>query len=71
MSLKRSGNAILNTDTEAYIAAKKRLAAQKERKKKDRLIEQLNVKVLSLESEIKLLRQALEEMKDDISRLQR
>lgn len=71
MSLKRSGNAILNTDTEAYLAAKKRLASQKERKKKDQLLEQLNMKVSSLEREVKMLKRALEEIKDDISRLQR
>ena len=71
MSLKRSGNAILNTDNEAYIAAKKRLASQKERKKKDQLLEQLNVRVLSLEKEVIMLRKALEDLMNDISRLQR
>jgi hypothetical protein len=62
MGLKRSGNAILNTDNEAYLAAKKRVAAQKERKKKDLLLEQLATKVQKLENEVKILRQMIEEL---------
>ena len=67
MNLKRRGNAILNTDDEGYLSAKKRLAYQKERKEKDRLLLQLNNRVRSLEEEVKKLRYMIEEMKDDIS----
>ena len=61
MALKRSGNAILNTDNEAYLAAKKRVAAQKERKKKDLLLEQLASRVQRLEEELRYLRGLIEE----------
>jgi hypothetical protein len=61
MALKRSGNAILNTDNEAYLAAKKRVAAQKERKKKDLLLEQLASRVQRLEEEVRYLRGLIEE----------
>ena len=61
MSLKRSGNAILNTDNEAYMAAKKRVAAQKERKRKELLLEQLASRVQKLEEEVKYLRGIIEE----------
>lgn len=61
MALKRSGNAILNTDNEAYLAAKKRVAAQKERKRKDLLLEQLASRVQKLEEEVKYLRGIIEE----------
>jgi hypothetical protein len=71
MSLKRSGNAILNTDNEAYMAAKKRLASQKERKKKDRLLESLNEEVQRMKEELKVLYNLIEEIKNDISGLQR
>ena len=67
MNLKRRGNAILNTDNEGYLAAKKRLEFQRERKEKDRLLLKLNEKVSSLEEEVKKLRFMIEEMKDDIS----
>lgn len=61
MALKRSGNAILNTDNEAYLAAKKRVAAQKERKRKELLLEQLASRVQKLEEEVKYLRGIIEE----------
>ena len=61
MALKRSGNAILNTDNEAYLAAKKRVAAQKERKKKDLLLEQLASRVQRWEEEVRYLRGLIEE----------
>lgn len=61
MSLKRSGNAILNTDNEGYLAAKKRVAAQKERKRKELLLEQLASRVQKLEEEVKYLRGIIEE----------
>ena len=61
MALKRSGNAILNTDNEAYLAAKKRVAAQKERKKKDLHLEQLASRVQRLEEEVRYLRGLIEE----------
>lgn len=61
MALKRSGNAILNTDNEAYMAAKKRVAAQKERKRKELLLEQLASRVQKLEEEVKYLRGIIEE----------
>ena len=67
MNLKRRGNTILNTDNEGYLAAKKRLEFQRERKEKDRLLLKLNDKVRSLEEEVKKLRFMIEEMKDDIS----
>lgn len=67
MNLKRRGNTILNTDNEGYLAAKKRLEFQRERKEKDRLLLKLNEKVSSLEEEVKKLRFMIEEMKDDIS----
>lgn len=67
MNLKRRGNTILNTDNEGYMAAKKRLEYQRERKEKDRLLMKLNDKVRSLEEEVKKLRFMIEEMKDDIS----
>lgn len=67
MNLKRRGNTILNTDNEGYLAAKKRLEFQRERKEKDRLLMKLNDKVRSLEEEVKKLRFMIEEMKDDIS----
>ena len=67
MNLKRRGNTILNTDNEGYLAAKKRLEFQRERKEKDRLLMKLNEKVSSLEEEVKKLRFMIEEMKDDIS----
>lgn len=61
MALKRSGNAILNTDNEAYMAAKKRVATQKERKRKELLLEQLASRVQKLEEEVKYLRGIIEE----------
>lgn len=67
MNLKRRGNTILNTDNEGYLAAKKRLEFQRERKEKDRLLLKLNDKIRSLEEEVKKLRFMIEEMKDDIS----
>ena len=67
MNLKRRGNTILNTDNEGYMAAKKRLEFQRERKEKDRLLMKLNDKIRSLEEEVKKLRFMIEEMKDDIS----
>ena len=42
MALTRNGSVLNNTDSEAYIAAKKRKELQKERKKKDTLLESLN-----------------------------
>lgn len=53
MALTRNGSVLNNTDSEAYIAAKKRKELQKERKKKDALLESLNEKVNVLEQQMK------------------
>ena len=53
MALTRNGSVLNNTDSEAYIAAKKRKELQKERKKKDDLLESLNKKVNVLEKQMK------------------
>ena len=53
MALTRNGSVLNNTDSEAYIAAKKRKELQKDRKKKDALLESLNEKVNVLEQQMK------------------
>ena len=53
MALTRNGSVLNNTDSEAYIAAKKRTELQKDRKKKDALLESLNEKVNVLEQQMK------------------
>lgn len=55
MSFQRVGNSIQNTDSEAYANAKKRKELQKERKKKDELLEQLAKRVNILEIQVKSL----------------
>ena len=63
MLLKRSGGAILNTDNESYLAAKKRSELLKERKRKDKILEQLYTKVMSLEKKLNEMQKEIEEMK--------
>ena len=53
MALTRNGSVLNNPDSEAYIAAKKRKELQKDRKKKDALLESLNEKVNVLEQQMK------------------
>lgn len=53
MALVRNGSVLNNTDSEAYIAAKKRKENQRERKRKDALIESLNERVKKLEQQMK------------------
>ena len=53
MALVRNGSVLNNTDSEAYIAAKKRKENQRERKRKDALIESLNERVKNLEQQMK------------------
>ena len=53
MSLKRNGNTLLNTDMDAYNLAKKRKEIQRERKRKDELLDSLSKRVIQLEEQMK------------------
>lgn len=53
MLLKRDGSTLQNTDTEAYLIAKKRKEIQRDREKKDALLESLNKRVIQLENQMK------------------
>ena len=53
MLLKRDGSTLQNTDTEAYLIAKKRKEMQRDRQKKDELLESLNKRVIQLEAQMK------------------
>jgi CII-binding regulator of phage lambda lysogenization HflD len=64
--LKREGNVLLNTDTDAYTIAKKRKEMQRDRKKKDELLESLNKRVLHLEEQINVIET---QMKDVVEKL--
>ena len=64
MALTRNGSVLNNTDSEAYTAAKKRKELQKERKKKDALLESLNEKVNVLEQQMKEVISKLEKIYD-------
>lgn len=64
MALTRNGSVLNNTDSEAYVAAKKRKELQKERKKKDALLETLNEKVNVLEQQMKEVLSKLEKIYD-------
>lgn len=55
MSFIRNNNVLINTDTEAYLAAKKRLEVLKEQKRKDLLLNDLHERVLILEEQVKKL----------------
>ena len=61
MALKRDGNVLLNTDNEAYLNAKKRSQAKKDREQKDRLLESLNIRVQRLEREVIELRRLVKQ----------
>lgn len=62
MALTRNGSVLNNTDSEAYLAAKKRKENQRERKKKDALLESLNERVKELESQMKEVLSKLEKL---------
>ena len=64
MALTRNGSVLNNTDSEAYIAAKKRKELHKERKKKDELLEYLNKRVNVLEQQMKEVLLKLENIYD-------
>lgn len=53
MSLKRNGNTLVNTDNDAYAIAKKRKELQKERKRRDELVDSLVKRVNVLEEQMK------------------
>ena len=53
MLLKRDGSTLQNTDTEAYLIAKKRKEMQRDRQKKDALLESLSKRVIQLEEQMK------------------
>jgi urease gamma subunit len=53
MLLKRDGSTLQNTDTEAYLIAKKRKEMQRDRQKKDELLESLSKRVIQLEAQMK------------------
>lgn len=60
MSFIRNNNVLINTDTEAYLAAKKRLEVLKEQKRKDLLLNDLHERVLILEEQVRKLLLELE-----------
>lgn len=60
MSFIRNNNVLINTDTEAYLAAKKRLEILKEQKRKDLLLNDLHERVLILEEQVRKLLLELE-----------
>ena len=62
MALTRNGSVLNNTDSEAYLAAKKRKEIQRERKKKDALLDSLNERVKELESQMKEVLSKLEKL---------
>ena len=62
MALTRNGSVLNNTDSEAYLAAKKRKEIQRERKKKDALLESLNERVKELERQMKEVLSKLEKL---------
>lgn len=62
MALTRNGSVLNNTDSEAYLAAKKRKENQRERKKKDALLESLNERVKELEQQMKEVLSKLEKL---------
>ena len=55
MSFIRNNNVLINTDTEAYLAAKKRLENAKEQQRKDLLLKELYERVIILEEQVKKL----------------
>lgn len=61
MTLKRNGSTLLNTDNEAYIAAQKRFANKRERRRKDELLEDLRKRVEVLEAQLKKVMERLEQ----------
>ena len=69
MSFIRNNNVLINTDTEAYLAAKKRLAVAREQKQKDLLLKDLHERVIHLEEQVRTLTTILEKkgIKNDIS----
>ena len=52
MALIRNGSVLNNTDFEAYLAAKKRKENQRERKRRDALVDSLNERVKELERQM-------------------
>lgn len=52
MALIRNGSVLNNTDSEAYLAAKKRKENQRERKRRDALVDSLNERVKELERQM-------------------
>lgn len=64
MGLKRSGNAVLNTDSAGYAAALKRAELNKEQKKKDLLLENLEKRVTLLEHQILELQKEINQLLD-------
>ena len=53
MTLKRNGSTLVNTDNDAYTIAKKRKELQRERKRRDELVDSLSERVNTLEEQMK------------------